>query len=137
MNYKSGEYDITFADREGRLVTYSFDREMKNIYIELPEVLNHPAFYPFFSEEVQKMLARQEMFDNNVSHVVKARSWDKPNQSASKVATRLIRKYGDMGTYKDCWDYNKSPPKTTKEGRFADLMGFIEMRKGSKLEMTK
>lgn len=137
MKYKSGEYEFVFADRESRLVSYSIDREMKSVYIELPEVLNHPAFYQFFSEEVQKMIARQDMFDNNVSRVVKPRSWDNPNQSASKVATRLIRRYGDMDTYKDCWDYNKAPPKTTQEGRFADLMGYIEMRKGSKLEMTK
>lgn len=122
------DYDVSFETREGRLITYTFNDELRSVRVELPEELNHDAFRSYFGKVIEGLMTNRTMLHDTVSRVVKMKNRDKANQSVSKTISRIFKEHGDLDDYKMRWDYNLAPKVHNCEGRFADLKAYIQQR---------
>lgn len=109
---------------------------LKSVYIDAPEELMHPMYQKFFETRLRGIIDSVER-----KQAIAATSRYIPNRErTTKWAVRKFKYefsqvHGDIEVVRESWDYNKSPVKS--EGKFGDLKGFLEMRKGGSLDLVE
>lgn len=122
----SSTMDIKFGHHPG----------LKSVYIDAPEELMHPMYQKFFETRLRVIIdsvARKQAI-TATSHYIPNRE-RMTKWSVRKFKYEFSQVHGDIEVVRESWDYNKSPVKA--EGKFGDLKGFLEMRKGGSLDLVE
>lgn len=122
----SSTMDIKFGHHSG----------LKSVYIDAPEEMMHPMYQKFFESRLRGIIdsvARKQAI-TATSHYIPNRERT-TKWSVRKFKYEFSQVHGDIEVVRESWDYNKSPVKG--EGKFGDLKGFLEMRKGGSLDLVE
>lgn len=96
----------------------------------------HPMYQKFFESRLRGIIdsvARKQAI-TATSHYIPNRERT-TKWSVRKFKYEFFQVHGDIEVVRESWDYNKSPVK--REGKFGDLKGFLEMRKGGSLDLVE
>lgn len=122
----SSTMDIRFGHHPG----------LKSVYIDAPEELMHPMYQKFFESRLRGIIdsvARKQAITAASRYIPNRERTTK--WSVRKFKYEFSQVHGDIEVVRESWDYNKSPVK--REGKFGDLKGFLEMRKGGSLDLVE
>lgn len=137
MEFHIGDYRVVVREGKSKVsmdVVFGHHPGLRYVYIDAPEELMHPMYQNFFRLRLKGIIdsvAKKQSMNSTSRYI--------PNRErAVKWAVRKFKYefsqvHGDIEVIRESWDYNKSPVKS--EGKFGDLKGFLEMRKGGSLDL--
>lgn len=137
MKFNIDDYVVTVREGKSRSimeVTFGHHPGTRYVYINVPDELIHPVFESFLKLRLKGVIdsvAKKQAINATSKYI--------PNRERTvKWAVRKFKSefsalHGDIEVAKMNWDYNKAPTK--QKGKFGDLKGFLEMRKGCSLDL--
>lgn len=136
---KLPDYRITIVNADSKLrnaVELSFNHQIFSVVVVKHPDYQHPVFDRLINSIIKDVTdsvsKRNDM--NMSSWTVKRREQDLKIKKLD-FRSRFVNIYGEVEDAIEDWDYNRAPKGEQKTGKYGDLKAFLEMRKGSILEL--